>query len=90
MDQLGMYGTLVYNVPGLDESRILQFFKDASFGVRSDDIARMYAPTSVVTVIRDASFGVPHIFGTTRGARCRRRCRLGLSLTVKQVRPISS
>ena len=68
IDQLGMYGNLVYNVPGLDESRILQFFKDASFGVRSDDIARTYAPTSDVTVIRDASFGVPHIFGTTRYA----------------------
>src|SRR6185295_2375865 len=67
-DQLGMYGNLVYNVPGLTEDRLLEFYKDASFGVRDDDIDRVYSPTTGVTVVRDASFGVPHIFGTTRSA----------------------
>jgi acyl-homoserine lactone acylase PvdQ len=67
-DQLGMYGDLVYNVPGLTEDRLLEFFKDASFGVRADDIDRVYSPTPGVTVIRDQSFGVPHIFGETRYA----------------------
>src|SRR5581483_10042345 len=48
--------------------RLLQFFKDASFGVREDDIDRVYSPTAGVTVVRDASFGVPHVFGETRYA----------------------
>ena len=67
-DQLDMYGNLVFNVPGLTEARLLEFYKDASFGVRDDDIDRVYSPTSNVTVIRDQSFGVPHIFGDTRYA----------------------
>src|SRR4030095_1840086 len=29
IDQLSMYGDLVYNAPGLTEDRIEQFFKDA-------------------------------------------------------------
>ena len=32
-DQLGMYGDLVYNTPGMTEERLTEFFKDASFGV---------------------------------------------------------
>jgi acyl-homoserine lactone acylase PvdQ len=68
MDQLGMYGNLVYNVPALTDDRLLEFYKDASFGVPDADIDRTYAPTAGVTVIRDRSFGVPHIFGTTRYA----------------------
>src|SRR5882724_13176763 len=67
-DQLAMYGDLVYNTPGLTEDRLLEFYKDASFGVREDDIDRVYSPTANVTVVRDLSFGVPHIFGTTRYA----------------------
>jgi acyl-homoserine lactone acylase PvdQ len=47
---------------------VLDFFKDASFGVREDDILRVYSPTAGVTIVRDASHGVPHIFGTTRYA----------------------
>src|SRR5205823_13776409 len=58
----------VFNVPGLTVERLLEFYKDASFGVRDDDIDRVYSPTSNVTVIRDQSFGVPHIFGATRYA----------------------
>src|SRR2546426_6913922 len=67
-DQLDMYANLVYAVPGLTEDRLLDFYKDASFGVRDDDIDRVYSPTTNVTVIRDKSFGVPHIFGDTRYA----------------------
>ncbi len=67
-DQLDMYGNLVYAVPGLTEGQLLDFYKDASFGVPEDDIDRVYSPTAGVTVVRDRSFGVPHIFGTTRYA----------------------
>jgi penicillin amidase len=68
IDQLGMYGDLVYNVPGLTEDRLLEFYKDASFGVPEAEVDRVYSPTANVTVVRDASFGVPHIFGETRYA----------------------
>ena len=67
-DQLPMYASLVYNAPGLTENRLSDFYKDASFGTPEGDIARVYAPTPGVTVVRDRSFGVPHIFGTTRYA----------------------
>src|SRR3989442_13437067 len=67
-DQLGMYGDLVYNTPGLTDAQLTQFYKDASFGVPESDIDRVYSPTTSVTVVRDKSFGVPHIFGQTRYA----------------------
>jgi len=67
-DQLDMYGNLVYAVPGLTEGQLLQYYKDASFGVPEADIDRVYSPTAGVTVVRDLSFGVPHVFGTTRYA----------------------
>ncbi len=67
-DQLHMYGDLVYNTPGLTNTRLTEFFKDASFGVQEDDIDRVYSPTPGVTVIRDKSFGVAHVFGETRYA----------------------
>jgi acyl-homoserine lactone acylase PvdQ len=68
IDQLGMYGDLVYNAPGLTEADLLDFYKDASFGTPDGDIERVYSPTANVTIVRDASFGVPHIFGETRYA----------------------
>jgi acyl-homoserine lactone acylase PvdQ len=67
-EQLAMYGDLVYASPGLTEERVLEFFKDASFGVPPDDVDRVYSPTEGVVVVRDRSFGVPHIFGETRYA----------------------
>src|SRR2546421_4196551 len=67
-DQLGMYGDLVYNTPGLTDAQLTQFYKDASFGVPESDIDRVYSPATGVTVVRDKSFGVPHIFGQTRYA----------------------
>jgi acyl-homoserine lactone acylase PvdQ len=68
VDQLAMYGDLVYHAPGLTEPDLLRFFKDASFGVPEADVGRVYSPTAGVTVVRDRSFGVPHIFGDTRYA----------------------
>lgn len=67
-DQLDMYGALVYAAPGLTEARIFDFFKDASFGAKDTDILRTYSPTAGVTVVRDAGYDVPHIFGETRYA----------------------
>src|SRR5262249_1947130 len=54
--------------PGPTDAQLLAFYKDAPFGVPDSDIDRVYSPTAGVTVIRDQSFGVPHIFGDTRYA----------------------
>ena len=67
-DQLPMYGDLVYATPNLSEDNLSQYFKDASFGVPDSDIDRTYSPTEGVVVVRDKTFGVPHIFGETRYA----------------------
>src|SRR5215204_2367639 len=66
-DQLAMYNDLVYATPGLKPEDIPKFFKDASFGVKPDDVERTYAPRQDVTIVRDKAFGVPHIYGDTRG-----------------------
>src|SRR5262249_57666999 len=41
VDQLAMYGDLLYPTPALPPSHLLAFFKDASFGVRDDDVGRV-------------------------------------------------
>jgi hypothetical protein len=65
-DQLRMYADLVYEAPGLVADRLPEFFKDASFGVRPGDVERRYSPRDDVTIVRDAGFGVPHVYGRTR------------------------
>ena len=65
-DQLGMYGNLVYAVPGLTAAQLPNYFKDASFGVKPSDVASTYSPRGDVTVVRDKGFGVPHVYGSTR------------------------
>jgi acyl-homoserine lactone acylase PvdQ len=76
-DQLQMYEDLVYATPGLPDSQVDNFFKDASFGVRPADVTREYTPLCIlpsapqsdacekVTIQRD-QYGVPHITGETR------------------------
>ena len=65
-DQLPMYSSLIQSVPSLDEGKLDDLFKDASFGVKPGDIERQYEPRPGVVVLRDRSFGVPHIYGRTR------------------------
>lgn len=67
-DQLELYADLLDRSPGLSEDDLDALFKDASFGVAPGDVGRVYHPggRGDVTVIRDASHGVPHIFGDTR------------------------
>jgi acyl-homoserine lactone acylase PvdQ len=66
-DQLAMYGDLVYATPGLQPADVSKYFKDASFGVKPEDVDRTYSPRADVTIVRDKQFGVPHIYGDTRG-----------------------
>ncbi|HEX9774644.1 MAG TPA: penicillin acylase family protein [Actinomycetota bacterium] len=66
-DQLGMYENLVVAASdGVTPGEVATLFKDARFGVRPDDVGRTYSPRGDVTIVRDLSFNVPHIFGTTR------------------------
>jgi acyl-homoserine lactone acylase PvdQ len=65
-DQLPMYRDLVYASPHLKAADIGKYFKDASFGVKPGDVDRSYSPRADVTIVRDKSFGVPHIYGATR------------------------
>ncbi len=67
VDQLQMYQSLV-QATALTDATLTDYFKDSSFGVAEDDIGRVYKPHDDVTVIRDKSFGVPHIYGVTRYA----------------------
>jgi acyl-homoserine lactone acylase PvdQ len=64
-DQYDMYADLVYAAPTLSVEQIDQFYKDASFGVRPEDVERTYSPRGDVTIVRDG-FGVPHIYGEGR------------------------
>ncbi len=64
-DQLGMYANLLYGYPHLKASRIGDYYKDATFGVKPADVERTYSPRDDVTIVRD-QFGVPRIYGQTR------------------------
>jgi len=67
-DQLSMYSSLTTAAPGIQESQIGGFFKDATFGVRAGDVKSSESPEPGVTIVRDRQFGVPHIYGETRAA----------------------
>src|SRR3954464_9851801 len=64
-DQLPLYRDLLSNYRTLNDAGVDRFFKDASFGVRPQDVERTYSPRSDVTIVRD-NYGVPHIYGNTR------------------------
>src|SRR4051794_25554910 len=64
-DQLPLYRDLLSNYRTLTDAGVDRFFKDASFGVRPQDVERTYSPRSDVTIVRD-NYGVPHIYGKTR------------------------
>src|SRR5256885_1430860 len=63
-DQRGMYGDQVYGTP-IGPQGLLRFYKDATFGVKPEDVERVEDPRSDVTIVRDR-YGVPHIYGSTR------------------------
>jgi acyl-homoserine lactone acylase PvdQ len=68
-DQRLLYQDLIHATPGLTAAQIDDFYKDGSFGVKPADVERTYQPDLAghpgLTVVRD-SYGVPHIYGTTR------------------------
>ncbi len=64
-DQLPLYRDLVYADPTLTDAQVGNFFKDATFGVRSGDQASTEHPEAGLTITRDR-YDVPHIYGDTR------------------------
>jgi acyl-homoserine lactone acylase PvdQ len=65
-DQLQMYSNLTTAAPNIQASELGHFYKDATFGVPAGDVAGTESPEPGVTIVRDARFGVPHIYGDTR------------------------
>ena len=61
-----MYANLATAAPHIAPSQIPNFFKDATFGVPAGQVASSESPEPGVTIERDKSFGVPHIYGDTR------------------------
>jgi acyl-homoserine lactone acylase PvdQ len=66
-DQMALYRDLMYASPTLQRSDIDKYFKDATFGVKQDDVGSIVHPRDGVTIVRDMGYGVPHIYGVTRG-----------------------
>jgi acyl-homoserine lactone acylase PvdQ len=65
-DQQPLYENLVYGAPGLTESQIPNYFKNATFGVPAGEVESTIEPRPGVTIQRDKAFGIPHIYGDTR------------------------
>src|SRR5437867_4266908 len=63
--QLDMYSNLVYATPGLNRTKVPDYYKDATFGVRPGHAEGTESPRSDVTIVRD-KLGVPHIYGSSR------------------------
>ncbi|MGH2828931.1 MAG: penicillin acylase family protein, partial [Actinomycetota bacterium] len=70
-DQLAMYGDLVYETsftpgdPGITDSEILTFFKQAGMNPAACESAKVVGPGTLI--VRD-NFGVPHVYGQTSDA----------------------
>ncbi len=65
-DQLPLYAGLIHASPTLTREQIPNYFKDATFGAKEGDLASVESPRSDVTIARDGSYGVPHVYGSTR------------------------
>ena len=66
-----MYGDLVYATPGLKAAATSRSTSRTRPSASSrPDVERTYSPRADVTIVRDKGFGVPHVYGTTRAARC--------------------
>jgi hypothetical protein len=66
-DQQPLYENLLYASPKLTHDDVATYYKDATFGVKDADVASTTSPRAGVTIVRDRQYGVPHIYGDTRG-----------------------
>ena len=67
VDQQPLYENLLYASPTLTHDQVGDYFKDATFGVKDGDVESTESPRPGVTIVRDKGYGVPHIYGDTRG-----------------------
>ena len=66
--ELRAYDELAYGYPTLTEDQLTStYFKDGRFR-EVTDVAREYHPRRDVRIVRDARWGVPHIYGDTDAA----------------------
>ena len=65
-DQLALYSNLTTAAPNITTAEIPDYFKDATFGVPAGDVESTESPEAGVTIVRDKTYGVPHIYGNTR------------------------
>ena len=61
-----MYSNLTTAAPNIQASQLGLYYKDATFGVPAGDVGSTETPEPGVTIVRDAGYGVPHIYGDTR------------------------
>jgi len=66
LNQREQYEGLEQAGPTFTAADIDRFYKDSSFGVLPGGTASTETPKSGVTIVRDATFGVPRINGATR------------------------
>jgi len=64
-NQLSLYTDLLYASPTLTDADVPKYFKDATFGVKPEDVERTYSPRAGVTIIRDKQYGIPRVYGDT-------------------------
>jgi acyl-homoserine lactone acylase PvdQ len=67
-DQRGMYAGLLQVAPHVQQSQLDTYFKVAGLGIAPGDVDRVDAPGPGTVIVRDRSFGIPHVFGATREA----------------------
>ena len=66
-DQVPLYEELLYASPTLTDADIPKYFKDATFGIKPEDVESTESPRPGVTILRDRQYGVPRVYGDTRG-----------------------
>ena len=66
MDQQPLYENLLYASPALTHDQVAAYYKDATFGVRPEDVETTESPRPGLTIIRDKQYGVPHVYGDSR------------------------
>jgi len=67
-DQEGMYANLLNVAPSLQPSQLLNYYKSSSFysTLQPGDSTESVSGHPGTVIVRDAQFGVPHIFGASR------------------------
>src|SRR5919204_6051769 len=66
-DQQPLYDGLLYASakPSFGIGAVDRYYKDATFGVRPGGVESTETPHPGVTIVRDSTYGVPHIYGAS-------------------------